>query len=207
MSTSTANETKPAEAPRKRGLGWVGVPAGIFLALAALFAFSLSSGDPSKLPSALIGKPAPAVTLPPLAGLTAGGKPVPGFATADLPKGEVAVINYWASWCVPCVQEHPFLKAVAQRGGVKVYGINYKDQTENALAFLARLGNPFVALGVDSNGRAGIEWGVYGMPETFIVDGAGRIAYKQVGPIDAKVLESRILPAIAAAKAAKTPGG
>ncbi len=198
----SATEPTTTTPPGRKGLGWVGVPAGIFLALAALFAFALKTGDPSRLPSALIGKPAPAITLPALDGLGSPGSPIPGFATAALPKGEVAIVNFWASWCGPCVQEHPFLQDIARRAGVKIYGVNYKDQAGNALAFLTRLGNPFTAVGVDADGRAAIEWGVYGMPETFVIDGAGRIAHKHVGAIDAMNLEARILPAIAAAKAA-----
>jgi cytochrome c biogenesis protein CcmG/thiol:disulfide interchange protein DsbE len=169
--------------------------------LAAIFAFALSSGDPSRLPSALIGKRVPAVELGPVEGLTDAGQPVPGFSAADLAKGEVSVVNFWASWCVPCVQEHPLLVALKERMGVKLYGINYKDQPAAARRFLGRYGNPFAAVGVDGNGRAAIEWGVYGMPETFIVNGRGEIVYKHVGPITPETLEAKIMPAIRAARA------
>lgn len=166
-------------------------PLAIFAIVAALFAFALRSGDPSRLPSALIGKQAPVVTLPPLEGL--GDK---GFSSDLLKTGEVTVVNFWASWCQPCVQEHPYLLAVRARTGVKVYGINYKDKAEGARGFLARYGNPFVGVGVDANGRAAIEWGVTGMPETFVINGQGEIVYKHTGPIFAESLEKKLIPAI-----------
>jgi cytochrome c biogenesis protein CcmG/thiol:disulfide interchange protein DsbE len=179
-------------------LAW---PLVIFSVLALLFALALSSGDPSRLPSVLIGRPAPDVTLPELEGLSDGVRPIGGFSTADLAKGEVSVVNFWASWCAPCVQEHPLLVALKERAGVKVYGVNYKDRTANARRFLGRYGNPFAAVGVDANGRAAIEWGVIAMPETFVVDGKGVIVYKHVGPISPEALESQVIPAIRAAQA------
>ena len=182
---------------RSRVLIW---PLAIFAVLAIVFAFALRGGDPSKLPSALIGKTAPAIELQGLEGLTEAGRPVSGFTSADLAKGQVSVVNFWASWCVPCVQEHPVLVALKQRTGVRVYGVNYKDQAAAARRFLGRYGNPYFAVGVDGNGRAAIEWGVYGMPETFIVGGDGRIAYKHVGPITPESLETSIIPAIRAAE-------
>jgi cytochrome c biogenesis protein CcmG, thiol:disulfide interchange protein DsbE len=196
--------TASAEAvpQRSRALLW---PLAIFAVLAALFALALRSGDPSRLPSALIGKPAPAVSLPALDGLTDGTRPVGGFATADLGKGEVSVVNFWASWCVPCVDEHPMLVALKAATGVKLYGVNYKDQAATARRFLGRYGNPFTAVGIDANGRAAIEWGVTGMPETFIVNGKGEIVYKHVGPISAQALESKIIPMMRAASAGSTP--
>jgi cytochrome c biogenesis protein CcmG/thiol:disulfide interchange protein DsbE len=176
-------------------------PLALFAALAALFAFALRSGDPARLPSALIGKPVPVISLAPLEGLVEDGRTLPGFNSADLARGEVSVVNFWASWCTPCVQEHPLLVALKRDTGVRLYGVNYKDQAIAARRFLGRYGNPFSAVGVDGDGRVAIEWGVYGMPETFIVDGRGRIAYKHVGPITAETLETRILPAIQAARA------
>ena len=194
MTQTTAE--KPSQ--RSRALIW---PLAIFAVMAALFAFALRSGDPSKLPSALIGKRAPAVSLPALDGLNDGGRPVAGFDTADLAKGEVTVVNFWASWCAPCVQEHPLLVALKEQTGVKLYGINYKDQAATARRFLGRYGNPFTAVGVDGNGRAAIEWGVTGMPETFIVNGKGEIVYKHIGPISPQTLEGKIIPLVRAARA------
>jgi cytochrome c biogenesis protein CcmG/thiol:disulfide interchange protein DsbE len=185
-----------------RLLAW---PLAVFSVVALLFALALTSGDPSRLPSALIGKPAPAVNLPALDGLTDGTRPVGGFATDDLGKGEVSVVNFWASWCVPCVDEHPMLVALKAATGVKLYGVNYKDQAATARRFLGRYGNPFTAVGIDANGRAAIEWGVTGMPETFIVNGKGEIVYKHVGPISAQTLESKIIPMMRAASAGSTP--
>lgn len=168
--------------PRRRT--WlVALPLIIFAGLLALFLFRLGAGDPSRLPSALIGKPAPTLTLPPLEGLVHEGVPVPGLDPA-LFKDRVTVVNVWASWCAPCREEHPFLMKLAGDKRVAVAGINYKDGAENARRFLGRYGNPFAAVGVDTGGRAAIEWGVYGVPETFIVGRDGRIAYKQIGPID-----------------------
>jgi cytochrome c biogenesis protein CcmG/thiol:disulfide interchange protein DsbE len=188
----------------RRGFGWVAAPALIFAAVAMLFAFALTSGDPSKLPSALIGKPVPQTEFPALEGLQNAGAPVPGFTSADLGQGKVSVVNFWASWCVPCIEEVPLLIELQQRSGVDLYGINYKDQTTSARRFLGRYGNPFKAMGTDENGRGAIEWGVYGMPETFVVNGQGKIAYKHVGPVTKESLEAKLLPAIEAAKAAPT---
>jgi cytochrome c biogenesis protein CcmG/thiol:disulfide interchange protein DsbE len=187
-----------AERRRVGALVW---PLLVFVLLAAIFAFALRSGDPSKLPSALIGKPVPNVALAAVEGLGDGTRPIGGFTSADLAGGQVSVVNFWASWCVPCVQEHPLLVALKERTGVRLYGVNYKDQAAAARRFLGRYGNPFAAVGVDGDGRAAIEWGVYGMPETFVVDGKGRIAYKHVGPISAETLETKIIPAIRAAQA------
>lgn len=194
----------PSAAPRSSGHGRY-VPLAIFIAVGALFAFALTSGDPSKLPSALIGRPVPPVTFAPLEGLSGPAGAMPGFSAADLAKGEVSVVNFWASWCAPCVEEHPILVDLAAKSGVKVYGVNYKDQPDAARRFLGRYGNPFTALGVDPNGRGAIEWGVYGMPETFVVNGKGEIAYKHVGPMTADSVAQKILPAIKAASTPATP--
>lgn len=189
-----------AKATPRKGLGWVVAPVAIFGIMAALFAFALRSGDPSKLPSALIGKAAPAVELAALEELQDAAKPVPGFSTRDLTRGKVSVVNFWASWCIPCVQEHPLLIELKRRTDVDLYGINYKDQPAAARRFLGRYGNPFKAVGVDGTGRAAIEWGVYGMPETFVVDGSGRIVYKHVGPISEASMIAKMIPAIEAAR-------
>lgn len=193
----------PTSVPRKsRGIGWMAAPLVIFGVMAAVFAFALKTGDPSKLPSALLGKPVPALELAPLEGLNDNGKAVPGLRAADLAAGRVSLVNFWASWCVPCVQEHPFLEEVKRRTGVDLYGINYKDATEAGRRFLGRHGNPYKAVGVDASGRAAIEWGVYGTPETFVVDGQGRIVFKYVGPIDGEAMEKKVIPAIEAARKA-----
>jgi cytochrome c biogenesis protein CcmG/thiol:disulfide interchange protein DsbE len=188
-------------APVRRRRLIVLVPLILFLALAALFLFRLGAGDPSKLPSALIGRPAPETNLPPLAGLVRDGVPVPGIAAADF-TGHVTLVNVWASWCVPCHDEAPILMQMAQDQRLRIVGINYKDQPDNARRFIGRYGNPFAAVGADSNGRASIEWGVYGVPETFIVGRDGRIAYKLVGPITTDNLERVLKPAIETALAA-----
>jgi cytochrome c biogenesis protein CcmG/thiol:disulfide interchange protein DsbE len=173
-------------APRRWWI--VALPLAIFAALVALLLFRLGAGDPSRLPSALIGKPAPALTLPPLEGLVRDGAAVPGFDSGTL-AGSVTVVNVWASWCAPCREEHPFLARLAADKRIRVVGINYKDGTENARRFLGAFGNPFAAVGVDPNGRAAIEWGVYGVPETYLVGRDGRIVYKQVGPINERGFE------------------
>ena len=178
-------------------------PLAIFLALAALFFFRLGSGDPSRIPSALIGRPAPETNLAGVPGLLArDGKPLPGIAPADF-KGAVTLVNVWASWCVPCHDEAPLLSALGEDSRIRVIGINYKDQPDNARRFLGRYGNPFAAVGTDEQGRGAIEWGVYGMPETFVINAKGEIAYKHVGPVTAESLEPRLIPAIAQARAAK----
>ena len=181
-----------------RLLAW---PLVIFGLLALLFTFALRSGDPSRLPSALIGRPAPSLALQPLEGLSDNGNPVPGILAERSEPGEVTVVNFWASWCAPCLQEHPQLIALKEQPAVRLYGINYKDQAGNARRFLGRYGNPFSAVGVDSDGRAGIEWGVIAVPETFVVDGRGVIVYKHTGPISPETLQSAVIPAIRAAQA------
>jgi cytochrome c biogenesis protein CcmG, thiol:disulfide interchange protein DsbE len=181
-------------APRRMSLT-VLVPLVLFLGVAALFFVRLGAGDPSRIPSALIGRPAPATNLPAVAGLQRDGQPVPGLASADF-SGAVTVLNVWASWCIPCHDEAPLLMRLAEDTRIRVIGLNYKDQPDNARRFLGRYGNPFVASGADVSGRAAIEWGVYGVPETFIVGRDGRIAYKVVGPITPQNLEQIVKPEI-----------
>ena len=188
-----------AEAPRRR-LGWVVVPVLIFGALALMFGLALTSGDPSKLPSALIGKPVPPTSFAALEGLNKDGTPVSGFTSDELGGGQVRVVNFWASWCGPCVAEHPLLVELAARTGVPLYGVNYKDQPEAARRFLGRYGNPFTAVGADPLGRGAIDWGVYGMPETFVIGADGTIAYKHVGPISEQSLRDQLIPAIESAR-------
>ena len=172
------------------------LPVAGFLALAALFFVAIFAGDPSEVPSALLGKPVPEFTLPPVADTG-----VPGFTHEDLAKGNVTVVNVWASWCVPCRQEHPLLEALRRESGAPIFGLNYKDSGDAAQRFLATLGNPFARVGADRDGRVSIDWGVYGVPETFVVDGEGRIVLKHVGAIDPESLTQKIMPAIEAARA------
>ncbi len=155
------------------------LPLAIFLVLAGVFFFRIG-GDHSVVPSALIGKPAPQLALPALEGAN-----TPAIDPAAF-KGNVTLVNVWASWCAPCRVEHPFFVRLARDTRIRIAGINYKDQQANALRFLSQLGNPFAAIGVDTAGRAAIEWGVYGVPETFLVGRDGMIRYKQVGPITAE---------------------
>jgi cytochrome c biogenesis protein CcmG/thiol:disulfide interchange protein DsbE len=173
--------------PKRRS--WVmALPLLAFAVMAALFWFKLGSGDPSKLPSVLIGRPAPQTALPPLEGLTANGAPVPGLDPAAF-IGRVSLVNVWASWCVPCHEEAPLLTQLGDDKRLQLVGINYKDAPDNARRFLGRYGNPFGIVGVDTNGRGAIEWGVYGVPETFLIGRDGRIAYKLVGGITAQNFE------------------
>ena len=196
MSTATETPRKP-----KRRL-LVLLPLAVFIALAALFLLRLGAGDASRIPSALIGKPAPTTNLPPIAGLERDGAPVPGVSNATF-AGKVTLVNVWASWCVPCHDEVPFLDKLAKDKRIQLVGINYKDEPGNARRFLGRYGNPYAATGVDPKGRAGIDWGVYGAPETFVVGRDGRIAYKLVGPIGAENLTRVLEPEIGKALAQK----
>jgi cytochrome c biogenesis protein CcmG, thiol:disulfide interchange protein DsbE len=171
------------------------LPLVAFLALAALFFVQLGSGYPSQLPSALIGHPAPKTDLPPLAGLERNGKAVPGLSNATF-TGAVTLVNVWASWCVPCADEVPLLAQLSKDKRIQLVGINYKDSADNARRFLNRYGNPFAAAGADTNGRNSIDWGVYGVPENFLVGRDGRIAYKLVGQITADNLAKALTPEI-----------
>jgi cytochrome c biogenesis protein CcmG/thiol:disulfide interchange protein DsbE len=174
--------------PQRRS--WlVALPLVGFAVLAGLFWFRLGAGDPARIPSALIGRPAPQTKLPPLEGLVANGVQMAGLDPAEF-KGNVSVVNVWASWCVPCHDEAPLLVQLAQDKRIRIIGINYKDSPDNARRFLGRYGNPFSAVGVDANGRAAIEWGVYGVPETFVVGRDGVIAYKLIGPITPENIDS-----------------
>ena len=179
---------------RRRSV-FIFLPLILFLALAALFFYQLGAGDPSKLPSALIGRPIPPTDLPPLPGLELNGKPIPGLNNATF-QGAVTLVNVWASWCVPCHDEVPFLEQLSKDKRIQLVGINYKDAADNARRFLNRYGNPFVAMGRDEAGRASIDWGVYGVPETFLVGRDGRIVYKLVGPITADNLTRVLQPEI-----------
>ncbi len=189
-----------SENPPKQSRSWVLVPVLVFAGLAAIFMTGLQSGDPSKLPSALIDKPAPAFDLPALEGLTIDGVAVPGVTSQSLAQGKITLVNVWASWCGPCREEHPQLIELAERDDIVLTGLNYKDQRENALRFLNALGNPYSSVGVDANGRAAVDWGVYGVPETFVVNGEGTIVYKFTGPISPQALREQVIPAIEKAR-------
>ncbi|TYC53682.1 DsbE family thiol:disulfide interchange protein [Rhodobacterales bacterium] len=180
---------------KKRGFPvLVLLPLVVFAALAGLFLFQLLLGDdPQAIPSALIDKPAPQFDLAAVEGLNRGGTEVPGFSSADL-EGKVSVVNIFASWCVPCRQEHPLLEDLAKVDGIQLLGINYKDKPENARRFLGSLGNPYSRIGADNNGRTAIEWGVYGVPETFVVDRNGVIRYKFIGPLSPESYRNEFLP-------------
>ena len=187
MSVEAETERRP-----RRWLAFLPIVA--FALLAALLFLRLYAGDPSRLPSALIGESAPPLTLPGLDGS-------PELMDADLRQGHVSVVNVFGTWCVPCHYEHPFLMALAadedlKQKGVVVYGVAQKDSSENVRRFLGAKGDPYAKVGLDPDGRAGIDWGVYGVPETFIVRGDGTIAYKVVGPISAEALEREVKPQI-----------
>jgi cytochrome c biogenesis protein CcmG/thiol:disulfide interchange protein DsbE len=178
------------------------LPLAVFVALSLLFLIRLmNASDPSLIPSALIGHPAPQTNLPPIAGLDRDGQQIPGIDPANF-KGAVTVVNVWASWCVPCHDEAPLLMQLARDSRMRLIGINYKDQPDNARRFLGRYGNPFAAAGADESGRAAIEWGVYGVPETFVVGRSARIDYKLVGPITPDNFETVLKPQIEKALAA-----
>jgi cytochrome c biogenesis protein CcmG/thiol:disulfide interchange protein DsbE len=190
------SETEPQkESPRGPRFALL-FPLAVFATLAAIFLLKLlAGGDPSAIPSALIDKPVPEFSLPALEGLNRDGAPVPGLSTADL-KGRVSLVNIFASWCGPCRQEHPFLEQLATDPRIKLYGINYKDVPENARRFLGELGNPYAAVGVDDRGRAAIDWGVYGVPETFLIGPDGVIRHKIVGPLSERALNEFLIPEI-----------
>jgi cytochrome c biogenesis protein CcmG/thiol:disulfide interchange protein DsbE len=170
------------------------LPLVAFAVLAGLFWYALHTGDPSRLPSALIGKPVPDFNLPPIEGLIKSGAPVPGFASSDLAQGEPTIVNVFASWCVECQVEHPLLMALGKEPGVRLFGIDYKDDPASARRFLGRYGNPYARVGADRSGRTAIDFGVYGVPETYVVTGDGRIAYRHVGPLTEAAIRDKILP-------------
>lgn len=191
MSTTT-------EVPRRGGRWLLFLPVVAFVALAALFFLRLYAGDASLLPSALIGRPVPQFNLPPLAGTQ-----TPGLSDADLRQGRVSLVNVFASWCVPCHTEHPVLMEIARdpqfKDRVVLFGLAYKDEPENTRRFLGQGGNPFARIGVDASGRTSIDFGVYGVPETYVIKGDGTIAYRFVGPVSDEALRQVLLPQIIAA--------
>ena len=180
--------TVPATGHRRSRSAALVVPVLVFAGIAVFFGIGLTR-DPREIPSPLIGKPVPDFSLPPVQGRSLG------LATADL-RGEVSLVNVFASWCVACRDEHPVLMEIEQGGIVPVHGLNYKDQPAAAAAWLDSMGDPYTRTGTDSDGRVAIDWGVYGVPETFIVDRDGRISYKHIGPITPAVWNDKLLPVI-----------
>jgi len=165
------------------------VPVAAFAGLAVMFGTGLHR-DPSIVPSALIGKPVPTFSLPPVQGRTLG------LSSADL-KGSVSLVNVFASWCVACREEHPLWMRLKEVGSMPIHGINYKDKPDDAERWLDTMGDPYTRTGADLNGRVAIDWGVYGVPETYVIDRQGRIAFKQIGPVNRRILDETILPLIA----------
>lgn len=195
MTTETPAQPEQGRSGRMR-IVLALLPLIIFAALAAVFFSQLQSGkDISEIPSALIGTKAPTLDMPPLAGAMIGTTPMPALTDASI-KGRLTLVNVWASWCIPCREENPVILDLAKDKRLTVVGINYKDETANALRFLGELGNPFAAIGVDQRGKAAIDWGVYGIPESYLVDANGTIVYKRVGPFDQRSLQEGLLPAI-----------
>lgn len=171
---------------------YVAIPPIIFLGLAGLFYFGLTRENAGDLPSTMIGREAPAL----LKIVDLRDDPAP--TSEDLQADGIKFVNFWASWCGPCRAEHPLLEAMSDEG-MTLIGINYKDLPKNALSFLEELGDPFTKIGADSTGRTGLEWGVYGVPETFVINGEGKVLYRHPGPLTQRVLDKFIFPAIAAA--------
>ena len=193
--SSPVNDETPQPASRRR-LMIAFLPLVLFIALSGVFLYQLGSGkNASEIPSVLIGSKAPSLDLAPLEGLVENGQAVPALTDAAI-EGKLSLVNVWASWCVPCRQEHPILLELARDPRVTLVGINYKDKTDNALEFLDELGNPFAAVGIDPNGKAAIDWGVYGVPETYLVAPDGEILFKQIGPFTVDALRDKLLPAI-----------
>jgi cytochrome c biogenesis protein CcmG/thiol:disulfide interchange protein DsbE len=168
------------------------LPPVIFAGLAAMFYLGMQRDDPNALPSVQVGREAPPIVLTQL------GEGAP-FDDAALRAPGVKIVNYWASWCAPCRVEHPHLMALAAEG-IPIYGINYKDDPAKAMAFLGELGNPYSAVGADATGRTAIDWGVYGVPETYVIDGEGKVLYRLAGPVTSLSLEGGLREAIEAAR-------
>jgi len=193
----------PSETREQDRTGWRSARRGYliailsFVALGVLLAVGLGR-NPRLIPSPLIGKPVPDFSLPPVKGRTLG------LSSKDL-QGEVSLVNVFASWCVACRDEHPLFMDLAHRGVVPIHGLNYKDAPDDAAKWLDTLGDPYTRTGADRDGRVAIDWGVYGVPETFVVDPEGRIAYKHIGPIDQRTLDEKILPLIERLRAEATP--
>lgn len=198
MSIETENQPAAKKSLARYALPLI--PLAIFLGFAAvagkmLYDQDVNGRDVSAIPSALIGKKAPSLALPPLEGSNTAALTTAAIA------GKLTLVNVFASWCVPCRQEHPILKELANDSRLTIVGINYKDRNDNALRFLGELGNPYKAIGIDPNGKAAIDWGVYGIPESYLVAPDGTILYKKVGPFDERSLTQDLMPAIEKASA------
>jgi len=181
-----ANAVEPASGSNWRFAGYI--PLAVFFVMAVFLGIGLTK-NPREVPSPLIGKPVPAFSLPPVQGRTLG------LSSNDL-KGQVALVNVFASWCVACREEHPILLDLQKKGVIPIHGLDYKDKPADAQAWLAELGDPYTRTGADISGQVGIEWGVYGVPETFVIDRNGVIAYKHIGPLTLQTLQDTILPLV-----------
>ena len=189
MGATPPDDMREETAPQRRRLVFILVPAA-FAILAAVLAWQLLTGTPDKIPSALIDKSIPQFDLPPIPGWDKG------LASADIEQGGVSLVNVFASWCGPCRVEHPLLMDIAARDVLPIWGLNYKDQPNDAASWLQQLGDPYTQIGSDLSGRVGIDWGVYGVPETFVIDGQGRIVYKHIGVLTRRDWDEKILPLI-----------
>lgn len=200
---ATGAKTKTTEKTERRAHWGVALPFLFFAGLSCLFWYALQTGDPSRLPSALIGRTVPDFTLAPLEGLKSeDGSAIPSFDARDLAKGQATIVNVFASWCVPCLVEHPILMTLAEENDVRLYGINYKDAPASARRFLGRYGNPYSRAGADASGRTAIEFGVYGVPETYVISGEGKIVYRHVGPLTEEAVTTKLLPLVQQSKSA-----
>lgn len=196
QSVGPENGTGGEGKPRRRRSFVAYAPIVIFALIAVAFATQLiSDDDPSELPTMLIGQPAPEFDMDPLVGLFDADGQVPGFSNEDL-KGQITVVNVFASWCGPCRAEHPYIEDLGEDGRFAVFGLNQADQTDAALQFLDEFSNPYDAVGVDPRRRVSIDWGVIGVPETFIVDRDGIIRHKRIGPINQAILDEEVMPVI-----------
>ncbi|SKA17129.1 DsbE family thiol:disulfide interchange protein [Consotaella salsifontis] len=189
MATTEGVAAAAGASARPTSRHWLfALPLLLFISLGVAFAVGLTR-NPREIPSALIGQTISDFELPPLP-----GRP-PGLASRDL-VGEASIVNVFASWCTACLEEHPYWMKLSAQGAVSLHGLNYKDDPDNALDWLAELGDPYHRVGSDRNGRVAIDFGVYGVPETFVIDRGGRIAYKHIGPVDQKALDETILPLV-----------
>jgi cytochrome c biogenesis protein CcmG/thiol:disulfide interchange protein DsbE len=200
QDSNSSKDNEPTDTKKKSKL-IVFMPLILLGLLTVFFIKGLTNEKGGRyIPSSLIGKRVE-FTLEEMQGLTdKSGQQVPAFSSKDLAKGKISIVNVWASWCVSCRAEHRFLESLAKRSGASIYGLNYKDTASAGRGFLARFGNPYTAVGMDRRGRVGIDFGVYGVPETFVIDGNGIIRYKIPGPVNDAIIEKELLPAIEKAR-------